>query len=145
MATQNIRTVTGSRPASGIADAHFDAGYAVQIDTARDGNTPFEIAYELTDATANQDSVYAVLGNKDSNISATTGARDTLITGGIAMMRFASTYNRTTHKGRSVVCSATAGIVQHHATDGKGRIVGGGTATIGGSTVNVVYVDLDAR
>ena len=145
MAMENVRTVTGSRPATGITDAHFDAYLVVQIDNSRSGNNPYEIAYTLTGTTANEDDVYAVLGNKDSNISATTGARDTLITGGIVPIQFSTTYVAATHKGLGVVTSTTAGVVNHVAAGGKGRIVDGGTLTIKGTSRNVVWVDLDAR
>ena len=145
MAMENVRTVTGSRPATGITDADFDAYKAIEIDNARAGGNAYEVAYTLTGTTANEDNVYGILGNKDSNISATTGARDTLITGGIVPMQFSTTYVAATHKGLGVVTSTTAGVVNHVTAGGKGRIVDGGTLTIKGTSRNVVWVDLDAR
>lgn len=144
MATVDVKTIAGS-PHSSVTDDHYDAWYAVRTDNSRPGQGVSPVNYSLTGTTANEDQIYAVLGSKASSIE--SRAEDTLIRGGVVPIRFASTYARATHLGLRVVTSTTAGVVQTTTTAGigRGRVIDGGTLNVKGTTVNVVYVDLDAN
>ena len=144
MATLHVTTIGGSAN-SAITDADYDAWKAVALDDSRAGQGLSPVNYNLTGTTANEDEVYGVLGTKASSIE--SRAEDTIIRGGVVPMQFNTTYARATHQGRRVVSSTTAGIVQHTTTDGvgRGRILDGGTENVKGTTVNIVYVDLDAN
>ena len=144
MATLDVKTIGGS-PNSAIVDADYDAWKVVALDSSRAGHGLSPINYNLTGTTADEDEVYGVLGSKAASIE--SRAEDTIIRGGVVPMRFGHTYVRGTHLGLRVVASTTAGIAQHTTTDGvgRGRIIDGGTLNVKGTTVNVVYVDLDAN
>ena len=144
MATLDVKTIGGSANSS-ITDANYDSWLAVALDNSRAGQGLSPVNYNLTGTTANEDEVYGVLGSKASSIE--SRAEDTIIRGGVVTMQFASAYARATHQGLRVVSSTTAGVVRHSAVDGvgRGRILDGGTLNVKGTTVNIVYVDLDAN
>ena len=144
MATLDVKTIGGS-PNSAIVAADYDAWKAVALDSSRAGHGLSPVNYNLTGTTAGEDEVYGVLGSKAA--STESRAEDTIIRGGVVPVRFATAYVRATHMGLRVTASTTAGIAQHTTTvgSGRGRIIDGGTLNVKGTTVNVVYTDLDAN
>jgi hypothetical protein len=144
MATLDVKTIGGS-PNSAVVDANYDSWLAVVLDNSRAGHGVSPVNYNLTGTTAGLDIVYGVLGSKAS--STESRAEDTIIRGGVVPIQFSTAYVRATHQGLRVVSSTTRGVVSHTTTDGigRGRIIDGGTLNVKGTTVNVVYVDVDAN
>ena len=144
MATVDVKTIGGSANTA-VVDANYDSWHSVVLDNTRAGHGVSPVNYNLTGTTADLDIIYGVLGSKAS--STESRAEDTIIRGGVVPIQFASAYARATHQGLRVVSSATAGVVKHSTVDGvgRGRIIDGGTLNVKGTTVNVVYVDLDAN
>lgn len=134
MSYVNERTVLG-KANSTLTLANTNQYYAVRVNPSAANSDKSTPPVALTQGTADLDVVYGEA----------KGFRNDLLTvqqGGIVTLRCALAYVAADN-GKGVRTSTTAGVVSVGDFGvGAGHIVGGGTKSVGGANVNVLFVDL---